>query len=86
MIKTIICKHCKKSFQGHHRRIFCSEECKKKYRHGQEFKKICAHCNSEFITKAKKTKYCSNDCKKAAKRAGKPEEEIVIDPKWLRRK
>lgn len=39
-------------------------------------KRICQHCENEFVAKTTVTKYCGNDCARRAYKARKKEEKI----------
>jgi endogenous inhibitor of DNA gyrase (YacG/DUF329 family) len=82
-VEMLICQKCGKSFlrKGTGRPAkFCSKECKyiyerKKYQleHPKELKSLrCKHCNKLFESYSRKTKYCSDQCKKLANDESRP--------------
>ena len=86
MAISLNCKNCGKKFIATtHGKKFCSEECKKSYRH--TYNKTCANCGDEFIAYHKNARYCSKTCRDESRRTKVTnDEDINIDPKWLRRK
>ncbi|MCR5402455.1 MAG: HNH endonuclease [Butyrivibrio sp.] len=52
---------------------YCCNACKIKYNKNRpkKFKKICAHCGSEFKTNSQKQQYCSTECSHTAKKTGR---------------
>ena len=70
-----LCQSCGKTFMADSRELkrgnakYCSLSCVAKVPKQLQYKQICKHCGTEFMSASKNAKYCSDSCKQKNYRA-----------------
>jgi ribosomal protein L25 (general stress protein Ctc) len=66
-----VCTECSIKFKGISNQLRCSK-CK-----ANGYNQVCLHCSSEFYSKCKTTKYCTECCSTKAWLVGKPRDKSI---------